>query len=118
MSEHTKGPWQTRVEEVGCDCIRVRGTRLGGRYKVANVICPTSGNGVANDYDKAETRANARLIAAAPLLLEACRLIVKYDEGDQQNSIELMNAYADALDAARAAIQSATHADRDAEGKL
>jgi hypothetical protein len=102
MSEHTKGPWQTKAEEVGVDYIRVRGTRLGGRYKVANVICPTS-----DDRDKEETRANARLIAAAPKMLEACQLIVKYDECDQQNSIELMNAYADALDAARAAIQSA-----------
>lgn len=65
----TPGPWEIKPEEVDRPYIRIRGTRLGGRFKVANVL--------SQDYDgvhhrKAdETRANARLIAAAPELLEA-----------------------------------------------
>lgn len=65
----TPGPWEIKPEEVDRPYIRIRGTRLGGRFKVANVLSP--------DYDGVhhreadETRANARLIAAAPELLEA-----------------------------------------------
>lgn len=65
----TPGPWEIKPEEVDRPYIRIRGTRLGGRFKVANVLHP--------DYDGVhhreadETRANARLIAAAPELLEA-----------------------------------------------
>lgn len=65
----TPGSWEIKPEEVDRPYIRIRGTRLGGRFKVANVLSP--------DYDGVhhreadETRANARLIAAAPALLEA-----------------------------------------------
>lgn len=65
----TPGPWEIKPEEVDRPYIRIRGTRLGRRFKVANVLSP--------DYDGVhhreadETRANARLIAAAPELLEA-----------------------------------------------
>lgn len=64
----TPGPWEIKPEEVDRPYIRIRGTQLGGRFKVANVLSP--------DYDGIhhreadETRANARLIAAAPELLE------------------------------------------------
>ena len=71
----TPGPWEIKPEEVDRPYIRIRGTRLGGRFKVANVLSP--------DYDGVhhreadETRANARLIAAAPELLEALQLAEK-----------------------------------------
>ena len=45
---HTPGPWQLLPEEAGKDYLRIRGTQLGGRYKVANVLawcaraCPRS----------------------------------------------------------------------------
>lgn len=64
----TPGPWEIKPEEVDRPYIRIRGTRLGGRFKVANVLSP--------DYDGVhhreadETRANARLIASSPRLLE------------------------------------------------
>ena len=73
----TPGPWEIKPEEVDRSYIRIRGTRLGGRFKVANVLSP--------DYDGVhhreadETRANAQLIAAAPELLEALQLIMNGD---------------------------------------
>lgn len=66
-NKHTPGPWTVLPEEVDRDYIRVRGTQIGMRYKIANVPTPT--NGVEREAE--ETRANARLIAAAPELLEA-----------------------------------------------
>ncbi len=63
--DHTPGPWEVLPEEVDREYIRVRGTNLGGRFKIANVINGAPGFG-AN-----ETRANARLIAAAPGMLDA-----------------------------------------------
>ena len=70
---HTPGPWQVLPEEVDRPYIRVRGTELGGRYKVANV--PTPAYDGVDAREARETRANARLIAAAPELLEALREI-------------------------------------------
>ena len=35
--KHTQGPWTLLPEEADKDYLRIRGTRLGGRYKVANV---------------------------------------------------------------------------------
>jgi hypothetical protein len=71
--KHTPGPWRVMPEEPGRPYIRVRGTQLGERYKIANVLLP--------DYERAheskveESLANARLIAAAPdMLAELKRL--------------------------------------------
>lgn len=66
---HTPGPWQLLPEEVDKPYIRVRGTRLGTRYKVANVPTPVHEGAHPREVD--ETRANARLIAAAPEMLAA-----------------------------------------------
>lgn len=71
MSEHTPGPWQVLPEECDKPYIRIRGTVLGCRYKIANVLTPHY-EGV-HEREAAETRANARLIAAAPELLEALK---------------------------------------------
>lgn len=54
-------------EEYNRDYIRIRGTVLGGRYKIANV-CGTLGE---DGQLAEECRANARLIAASPDLFEA-----------------------------------------------
>jgi hypothetical protein len=59
-------------EECDKPYIRIRGTRLGGRYKIANVLTPTYDR--VHQREAEETRANARLIAAAPDLLEACKV--------------------------------------------
>lgn len=87
---HTPGPWVTLPEEVDKPYIRIRGTRPGGRYKVANVITPVY-EGV-HEREADETRANARLIAAAPELLEALRAVLPYltdgeDAGDEATQL-------------------------------
>lgn len=68
VAEHTPGPWAVLPEECDKPYIRVRGTRLGGRYKIANVLTPVYEG--APDREADETRANARLIAAAPDLAQ------------------------------------------------
>ncbi len=72
--KYTPGPWAVLPEECDKPYIRVRGTRLGGRYKIANVLTPVYEG--APDREANETRANARLIAAAPDLLEAAAAVV------------------------------------------
>ncbi|KAF1011076.1 MAG: hypothetical protein E5299_01497 [Burkholderia gladioli] len=67
--KHTPGPWKVLPEEVSRPYIRIRGARPGDRYKVANVLTPTY-DGVA-EREAEETRANARLIAEAPMLAKA-----------------------------------------------
>jgi hypothetical protein len=67
MSNHTEGPWVALPEECDKPYIRIRGTVLGGRYKIANVLTPVY-EGV-HEREAKETRANARLIEAAPELL-------------------------------------------------
>ena len=68
---HTPGPWTLLPEEADKDYLRIRGTRLGGRYKVANVhhIRYEGVHAVVRERDDAESMANARLIAAAPDLV-------------------------------------------------
>lgn len=74
MSEqHTHGPWCVLPEEVDKSYIRVRGTRLGDRYKIANVLAVNYDGAPA--YEADETRANARLIAQAPDLLDIAQRV-------------------------------------------
>jgi hypothetical protein len=65
--------------------IRVRGTRLGARYKIANVLMA-----VDLDFERQEAIANARLIAKAPELLAQLDLIISeyFDGGVLNSSIE------------------------------
>jgi hypothetical protein len=62
----TPGPWRVLPEESDKPYIRIRGTRLGLRYKVANVIAPNYEGALPCESE--ETRANALLIADAPTL--------------------------------------------------
>ena len=61
-TKFTRGPWEIKPEECGKNYIRVRGTVLGGKFKVANVMCGDK----PMDWEIQETRGNAHLIAAAP----------------------------------------------------
>ncbi len=73
---HTPGPWKvTGLSRHGFYC-KVRGTRLGGKFQVAH--CPFVPD---SREDKVEAEANARLIAAAPHLLEALQTLADYAEG-------------------------------------
>jgi hypothetical protein len=62
----TRGPWTVLPEEAEKLYIRVRGTRLGERFKIANAPFP-----IADESEKQEAVANAHLIAAAPELYDA-----------------------------------------------
>lgn len=108
---HTPGPWTLLPEEADKDYLRIRGTRLGGRYKVANVhhIRYEGVHAVVRERDDAESMANARLIAAAPELLEALKGL---DEAYCRAGTPLTRAERhedrNRLIAARAAIAKAT----------
>ena len=75
-TKHTPGPWRVLPAESDKDYLRVRGTQLGCRYKIAN-IHQVRIDGVSDSFrqhDDAESKANARLIAAAPEMLDALRI--------------------------------------------
>lgn len=71
-NKHTPGPWKMLPEECDRPYIRIRGTSIGDRYKIANVLTPIYDGVHQREAD--ETRANARLIASAPDLLEALQI--------------------------------------------
>lgn len=105
-SKHTPGPWTVLPEEADKDYLRIRGTRLGGRYKVANVHMPRlwESHYVLRDRANAESGSNARLIAAAPDLLEALKACAAVCAGETMSKSGLIHA----LEKARAALARAT----------
>lgn len=114
-AKHTPGDWKVMPEEVDRDYIRIRGTEIGCRYKIANVMTPTYPG--VHEREVVETRANAKLIATAPELLAALQgllaAIVDSDQRPQLSSMRLLGIVSgkpafEAIDAARAAIRKAT----------
>ncbi|QDU35649.1 hypothetical protein [Proteus phage vB_PmiP_RS10pmA] len=79
---YSKGPWEVKPEEVDKPYIRIRGTRLGGRFKIANVLLPVYENFPQRELD--EVRHNARLITSSPEMFE---LLVSIN-GDYHLSVE------------------------------
>lgn len=75
MSEHTPGPWAVRDDGYDYPCPPIDAEAVGRGYyaSVANAIQrdphPQHGGGISRQT----AAANARLIAAAPDLLAACR---------------------------------------------
>jgi hypothetical protein len=102
MTGYTRGPWAVLPVEADKDYTRIRGTRLGGRYKVANVLEPVYDG--APDREADETRANASLIAAAPELLEALIDVMGWIPG---GTFWHTDAPKEAMEKARAAIRKA-----------
>lgn len=105
-AKHTPGPWAVLPEEADKDYLRIRGTRISCRYKVANVhmLRLWESHDVLRDRENAESWANARLIAAAPELLEALKACAAVCAGETMNKRGLISA----LEQARAAIAKAT----------
>ena len=67
---HTKGPWCVLPSEEGVDYLRIRGTQLGLRYKIADVCSPRFDvPAEMAAAELAESLANARLMSMAPELL-------------------------------------------------
>lgn len=74
-AKHTQGPWEVKPEECDRPYIRIRGTRHGLRYKIANV--PTPVHEGVHPREAEETRANARLIAESPEMLRLLARIIE-----------------------------------------
>jgi hypothetical protein len=106
-TKHTEGPWEV-----------AGGTNKNGDLFVWPVLKPgeMGGHGVAKvcgEYDD-QVQANARLIAAAPELLEALRATVdlleeahQYESDNGHGGDDGPCPYCDGIDAARAALEKA-----------
>lgn len=100
----TPGPWKCLREEVNKNYIRISSTKVGERFAVANVLTPLYDD--VHESEAKETRANARLVSAAPELLSALQHLVEvYDseDGKQWTTASKKAAIAEA----RAAIDKA-----------
>ena len=89
-AKHTPGPWLRMGRSIGV-----------GAGEIATVWELPDGRAIAN----------ARLIAAAPGLLEACRAMIEWDDREQDHAVDF-SARTElcrvAFDKARAAIAKAT----------
>ena len=96
MSEHTPGPWEVfNFSKMGRRFVTVR----SGNMEVADV---TSFVGPYSARDEERADANARLIAAAPQLLKACKAFVAaYEKSLQLEKTDM------AVRMARIAIEAA-----------
>ena len=102
MSKHTKGPWAV-VEHDHAICIQ---TESPSKTKYGASRYAAIGGFDRNDRAQLEeARANARLIAAAPELLDALEQMVSVFLDTEGRHGESEN---DAMDAANAAITKAT----------
>lgn len=99
---HTPGPWFLDDAQPG-DRFRYV---MAGKGDAFGYICRISTNGNANP------EADARLIAAAPELLEAAQLVLAWYEAENDHSkadfYQRMQMCRDSEDAVRAAIARAT----------
>lgn len=91
----TAGPWKQQV------------TEPPGQYVIHSMTALGPGKSQARTVGWTKTEADARVMAAAPELAEACAAFVAYDEADQASDVALMLAYADALKLAKAALRKA-----------
>lgn len=69
MEKFTKGPWEIKPIEDEKEYIRIRGTVLGGRFKICNVNDAKLHHSDELKWcamEREESMANAHLIAAAP----------------------------------------------------
>ena len=106
-TKHTQGPWSfyTTPQPNGCPIV---GSNQG------LMVCMLA-HTVNQQEQRAEALANARLIAAAPELLEALQLIVTWNRDhaqDEYGNPDRAESWA-CVKAARAAIAKATGADHD-----
>ena len=97
----TPGPWLVEADD-SCIVFQKSSRRIICDIERANVT------GSKAHQDRQE--ADAQLIAAAPDLLEACKLFIEYDKNDATDGVAMMFAYSYMLKACRAAIAKATGA--------
>lgn len=89
----TKGEWNIKHSE-SKDAFNVVGTIVGGKYKIAR--CPYFVDITLPEFsarNRSECEANAKLIASAPDLLEACKeLLGLLEFHGYKNSTEIYKA--------------------------
>lgn len=86
---HTPGDWQMTQGSLGGTDVSCVEAESGVRMVVASV----------GGWNAEEVRANAHLIAAAPELLAACKLALRFSRGDSLSPQELVD-FVDMLPAA------------------
>jgi hypothetical protein len=110
---HTRGEWTFRkIEPLGKHkgAFTVKATFMADYSKISQKPLRTTKFLSHFDLNDSEGEANARLIAAAPDLLNAAKLFIAYDSGceDAESDVAVMLAYAKAKEAIVAAIAKAT----------
>ena len=88
-SQHTPGPWviSARNNPAGAD---ISGRQ--GHHFICDILYSEGNHPIDIEYNDQQT-ANARLIAAAPDLLEALRFILAYPENDlHEYSVKIARA--------------------------
>lgn len=77
-TKFTRGDWAILPAEEDKECLRIRGTLLGGRYKIANVIDLKEHHNGMNwcARERAESMANANLIKTSPKMYMALQSIL------------------------------------------
>lgn len=108
MSAHTPGPWTIAnyPHAVVVQTESHKKTAYG-----ASRYAAIGGFDRSDPEQMAEALANARLIAAAPELLEACQAMIEWDAREQDHAVDFnarMALCRIAFDKARAAIAKAT----------
>jgi hypothetical protein len=105
MSEtrFTPGPWKVSTENKGS----IFGDLDNDAHDGDNPYIGTVA-GIGTDKDDPECTANAKLIAAAPDLLEALRLALPYIEGAYECAFPDSDENNNVLEAAKSAIAKAT----------
>lgn len=110
-AKHTPGPWYVDKE---CAIWRRPPAELyqnGGGVAGDKPLATVHEGWYGEDVTGYPAQANARLIAAAPDLLEACLKLVEWDDREKDHAISFMariNLCEEAFTAMRAAIAKAT----------
>lgn len=126
QAKHTPGPWELcqhlkgMAEDQACKC-GYRGVIFGPEHDVAMAVCQPGHElprrkeewgSEPSRYPREVELANARLIAAAPCLLDACLAFLKYHDAEEGENagVEMMLNYDAALHLTREAVAKATAA--------
>ena len=99
--EHTPGPWKTYFYK-GHTPTEITIGQEGSGARIASMSA---------GWPKADTKANAKLLAEAPRMLYALRGIIRnagYESGKAEPSLRELSVNLEYLDSARAAIEAAS----------